>query len=873
MKNKFNINRKVSYFFFSFLLLATNALIATNNQKNDSTIHSKDSIVRHDNYSCGMNIRTIRTTPELNPGLITSFDQAISGKIAGVQISTNSGSILSEGNIQILGISSLFNSSQPLIVIDGIPLETAYSSTNLANILNPDDIESISVLKDAAFNGIYGMRASNGVISISTKKGQSDKLRINFSSTNAVQQVSKTVDVLSAADFRNLINTQGSDAEKALLGNASTKWSNEIFQTALVTNNHIGISGGLAKNIPFRVSIGYLNQDGTLKTEHLDRISGSLVINPSLFNNHLNLSINLRGSINKNQIADKGAIWSASYFNPTNPVTTNDPFYIQNFGGYWQSYTKYDNTIYPSSINNPVALLNQSDDKQNSNSYLENIGIDYKFHFFENLHMYINYGNYNSVTTENKNVSTSSPINSFHGLIQTSSQLMDIENLQAGFTFYKSLNKHNIYASINYESILYQSNYDFNSTYFDGSNQYVQETKSTSSFVSYFAQIKYNYAEKYFLTLNSRVDGSSRFSTSNRWGNAPCIGFVWNTTQEDFMENQTINQLNVKINYGFSGQLYNNTSTAYIPNLKWESTKTLNYGIDFGLYNNRITGSIDFYNRTTEDLLSYSSVPSGSNSYQTISVNKGTLTSSGGELTINVIPVMTNKIVWSICLNASYQQSTLNNYSTNGFTTPLDFLGNVFTLNKDGYPPALYYVLKQKYDSKGKPIEGSYYDLNGDGKIDYNDRYADHSAAPDCLLGLNSLLTYGKWSAGISFRASIGNYIYNQTNAKLGCYQQPTSLGYLRNISTDYLNTDFKIANFESDYYVENASFLKMDYLNVGYDFGEIAKKIKLKLTATVQNVLTITGYKGVDPEIPNGVDYGFYPRPRIFSVKMNLDF
>jgi iron complex outermembrane receptor protein len=842
-------------------------------------LQQKDSINNKVNQKtkclvgCNLQSRTIRTTPEFNPGLITSFDQALVGKIAGVQITKNSGSIMSGSFIQMRGISSLINSNQPLIVVDGTPLESIYTSSNLSEILNPDDIETITILKDAAANGMYGMRASQGVISITTKKGRSDKLRINFASTNAIQQVTKTADILSANAFRKLINNEGSTSEKALLGNESTNWTNEIFHTAPATNNHIGISGGFAENIPYRVSIGYLNQEGILKTEQSDKLNGSLVINPSFFKNHLNITLNLRGSIVNNHIANTNAIGNAAAMNPTNPVKSDESVYSENFGGYWQSYLLSGNTIVPNSLAviNPVALLYQSNGKINSTNYLANIGIDYNLHFFEDLHIYINQTKYYSNATENNSIPASSPQYYIHGFAQNNLKSMIIKNIQSGLKYNKSFNKHNINASINYESTAYQSIYQSTSTGIDGYNLNFQSTKSTFYFASFFEQIKYNYAERYFLNFNSRLDGSSRLSSSNAWVNARSVGLAWNVTDEDFLKEQPI-KLKTRISYGLSGQQPgSNNSTVYNQNLKWEATKTLNYGIDFQLQNNRITGSIDFFNRKTEDLLNYVILPTGTNMNQTILVNNGTINCNGGELTINTIPVMTNKIVWSVSLNAAYQKTVMSDYSANGniisnYPNPLNLIF------KDGYSPAMFYFLKQKYNETGQPIEGSYSDLNADGLINYNDYYAYHSAAPDCILGLNSLITYDKWSVGVSFRSNLGNYVYNATNAILGFNQQPVSLGYLRNITTDYLNTGFKTPQTQSDYYVENASFLKMDYLNIGYDFGKIGKDIKLKLTATVQNVFTITGYTGVDPEIPGGVDYGFYPRPRIFSIGLNLE-
>ncbi|MHB9141103.1 MAG: TonB-dependent receptor domain-containing protein [Paludibacter sp.] len=874
MKKTYIYKRAIAYFLFCIFLLVPQLLLAVDIQKNDSIISHTDSISHRIMGSCSLATRIIKTAPQGNPGLITSFDQMISGKFAGVQIMTNDGSLTSGSFIQLRGISSLINSSQPLIVIDGIPLETAYTSSNLANILNPDDIQEITVMKDAASNSIYGMRASGGVISITTKKGRSDKLRIDFSTTNAIQQVTRTAKVLSAEKFRNLINTQGSDAEKALAGNASTNWTHEIFQTVPATDNHLSISGGLAGNIPFRVSFGYLNEKGILKTDQADKLNGSLALNPSFFKNHLNLSLNFRGTKMNNQVANKNAIGAAAAINPTVPVTSNEFPYAEKFGGYWQTFMTYNNSIYPASlsISNPVALLYQTDDKLNSINYFTNVGLDYKLHFFEDLHFYINYGNYYSGLTEDKTIPVNSYQNFIHGFLLNRIQVMSIENLQVGFKYNKNFNKHNINASVNHESNSYRIFNGIISNGIDGYDKLYNKSNSTGFLVSYFGQIKYNYDEKYFITVNSRLDGSSRFSVANRWANAPGIGLAWNATNENFMKDQPLSNLVARINYGLSGQQPgSNNSTVYNANLKWETTKSLNYGIDFGLRNNRITGTIDFYNRTTGDLLKYVTIASGSNSNQTLLVNKGTLNSSGGELTINTIPVMTDKIVWSLSFTAAYQKAIISDYGSPGITY-ISFNG-VNLITKDGYSPAMFYALKQKFDAAGKPIEGSYSDINADAIINDNDYYAYHSAVPDCLLGLNSILTYGKWSAGISFRASIGNYVYNQTNAQLGNYQQNANLGYLRNITTDYLNTGFKTPQSQSDYYVENASFLKMDYLNVGYDFGDIAKNVKLNLMATVQNVFTLTAYSGIDPEIPNGIDNGFYPRPRVYSISFNIQY
>lgn len=868
--SKFYIKKIV---FTGLLLVLSNLAFATTNQKNDSTINENSSIYNLDT-TCGANIRTIFITPQLNPGFITSFDQAIAGKVAGVQISTNNGSILSGSSIQIRGISSIMNSNKTLLVVDGVPLETDYVSSNLATILNPEDIQEISILKDVAATGIYGTRGSGGAIEIKTKRGETDKLKINFSTTNAIQQVSRTLDVLSATDFRNLVNTQGSDAEKALLGNASTNWNNEIFETALATNNQISITGKFGNKVPFRASVGYINQDGTLRTEHLEQINGSLGINPSFFDNHLNVSINLRGSSNNNQIANVKANGAAASMNPTVPVRSIDPVFVDNFGGYWQSYLPSGENVYPNSfaISNPLALLLQNNDNQKSTNILTNIGIDYKFHFFKDFHIFMNYSDYISNIIENQTIPSNSPRYFLHGFILNHTQLFSIENNQIGFKYNKYFNKHTILTSVTYDWRHNQNSFKFSSSGIDGYDSISLPSKTESYFTSFLGQIQYNYAQKYYFTFNYTLDGSSQFSVSNRWINSQSIGLAWNATNEGFLKDDHINQLKVRVSYGINGQQPNSQSSSsiYNSNLKWETSKKLNYGIDFGLYGNRVTGSIDFYNNTTDDLLNI--LKGNSNyGYPTLMINKGSLISNGGELTINLIPVLTEKIVWSLSFNAAYQNTIIKNLDLTYFND-LSFYG-VQSITTDGYAPNMFYAYKQKYDNNGKPIEGSFYDLNADGKISNSDMYAYHSPTPDCLFGLNSILTYEKWDFGISFRASIGNYVYNQINAALGYFQQPASMGYLKNISTDYLNTGFKTYQGVSDYYVENASFLKLDYLNVGYNFGKISKGVNLKITATVQNVFTVTGYKGVDPEIPGGVDSGFYPRPRIFSIKLNLDF
>lgn len=844
---------------------------------------------------------------------VSTPEQLINGKIAGVQIMSNSGSPTAGSTIRIRGGASLNASNDPLIVIDGMPLENGGISGNASNflsLLNPNDIENISVLKDASATAIYGSRASNGVMMITTKKGNKDKLKINFNSTFGVQNKTRVADMLSPQQFRDLINEIGSDAQKALLGETSTNWNDVVYQSAMSTDNNISISGGLFKSVPFRASLGYLNQDGILKTDNLERMSGSLVVSPSFFDDHLKFNFNLKGSINNNSFANTTAVWTAAAFNPTKPVYSGNT----DFGGYYESIDNAGVPVVRANLN-PLGLLEQEEHKSTVRRTIGNVDMDYIFHFLPELKAHVALG-YDYAKGEGTNY-----------IPETAAITYTIGGRKNEYSQTKS-NKL-VTAYLNYAKILdaIKSSIDVTAGY-DYQNWYAQspefvdknvagDVQSISAadeqrhvLISYYSRLNYTLDNKYLFTATVRRDGTSRFNPQNRWGIFPSLALAWKVKEENFLkDSRTISDLKLRLGYGVTGQqegignysylpvyslgnefaqyrfgqTYYNTyrPSVYVADLKWETTDAYNIGLDYGFLDNRITGSIDYYFRKTKDLLATVSVAAGTNFGSSATTNVGNINSNGFEFSLNATPVKTKDFNWEIGFNGTYQHVVITNLSLikdasspGSFTGPLAGSSRGIQILTEGYAPYMFYVYKQIYDTNGKPIEGMYADLDGNGVVNDKDFYRYHSPMPDFLLGFNTQFSYKKWTAGFTMRASIGNYVYNNMKANQGSLETMQYNAYeLINLSTDFLKTGFTMRQYYSDYFVENASFLKMDNISVGYNIGKIAKDVNLRIGALIQNVFTITKYTGVDPEISNGFDSQFYPRPRTISLNLNLDF
>ncbi|WP_238867762.1 MULTISPECIES: SusC/RagA family TonB-linked outer membrane protein [Proteiniphilum] len=858
---------------------------------------------------------------DFQKGMITDPASLISGKVAGVQITSNGGRAGGGATIRIRGGASLNASNDPLIVIDGMPVETGVisGSSNALSMINPNDIETMNILKDASATAIYGSRASNGVIIITTKKGRSGKVNIGINSQNSLGTVAKRIEVLTGDEFRELV-TNNPYADKKytdMLGTANTDWQKEIYRTAFTTDNNLNISGTAGKSFPYRVSVGFLSQDGTLKTDNVKRTTAGLNLNPSLLDDHLKVNLNLKGTYSHSRFADGGAIGNALRMDPTKPVTADG---FNELNGYWAwMYPSGDlNTM---ATRNPVALLYGKDDQGDVVRSLGNIQLDYKLHFLPDLHVNVNMGY--DISRGKGDVITQPWSPAFYTKGQPSGERskykQENRNLlfEAYLNYAKQLNFANrleLMGGYSYQDWL-TTNHNYPVYYFDGTTEKTRPTFETDkpqhTLISFYARANYNLLDKYMLTATVRRDGSSRFSKDNRWGTFPSLAFAWRINEEGFLRDvDTLSNLKLRLGWGLTGQqeignyeylakysYSENTARVqlgdkfynmyrpdgYDSKRRWESTTTSNIGLDFGFINNRINGSIDFYNKNTKDLLNDTPLAMGGNFINSIVQNIGKMNNKGVETNINFVAVDNREIRWDLGLNFTYNKSEITQLTLNDENP--DYVGAIFgdlsggsgnqaMIHSVGYRPSMFYVYKQLYTPEGKPIDYGYADLNGDGVINDKDRYHFHSSSPDYYMGFNTSFTYKQWTAATSLRASVGNYIFNNTNFDLGTLGQvlnPNS--FLMNSSTDLKNTLFHIQQMVSDYFVENASFLKMDYIQLGYDFGKIANGVGLRLNGTVQNVFTWTKYTGIDPEIQGGIDNNFYPNARTFTLGLNLNF
>ena len=854
------------------------------------------------------------SSKEFNAGLISSPEQLINGKVSGVQIMSASGSPTAGSTIRIRGGASLNASNDPLIVLDGVPLETGGISGNSGNFLsliNPSDIESMTILKDASSTAIYGSRASNGVIIITTKKGSNEKIKVSFNTTNSIQTRTKLADMLSRDEFVDVINTYGTSAQKSLLGNESTDWNDQIYQSAFGTDNNLSLSGKIAKDFPVRASLGYYNQKGILKTDKAERFTGSLSVSPSFFDGYLKINLNAKGSVNNNRFAETGAIWAASTFNPTLPVYSGNT----NFGGYYETL---DNTGAPvnAAVLNPLGRVKQNKSTSKVQRFIGNADIDYKMHFLPELKFHTTLGvDYAEgegkiyVPAEAMQYYTTAGRNYEYGPQKNTNRL-----LTAYLNYNKYLEglKSNIDATVGYDYQYWKST---SPAYAELNTLGETQTSIAASdqrhtLLSYYARLNYTYDSRYMLTATIRRDGTSRFDESTRWGTFPSVALGWRVTEESFLkDNAVLSNLKIRASFGITGQqdgignyghlpvytigqdgaqyqfgneyYYTYRPQSYNKLLKWETTTAYNIGFDFGFLKDRVTGSFDYYTRQTKDLIATVPAPAGTTFNKTITTNVGNVDNNGIEFTLNATPIQTKDWTWDISYNMTWQKMKVKNLSlvessakTNTLVGP-SIDGYQFQVLSEGYEPYMFYVYHQLYDEKtGKPVEGAYADVNKDGQINSSDLYRYNSPAPDYIFGLSTSLRYKKWNLGMSFRANVGNYVYNGMAMNTGAWSTVSYNSYqLNNLNHSFLNTGFKNRQYLSDYYVENASFLKMDNLTLGYNFGRVLNCFNLNASAMVQNVFCITQYKGVDPEVPNGMDVSFYPRPRTFSVSVGLEF
>lgn len=860
----------------------------------------------------------VLTTKEFNKGYVSTVEGLLNGRAAGVVV-TQGGSPGSGAAIRIRGESSLSAKNDPLVVVDGVPIE------NGINSINPNDIETISVLKDASSTAIYGNRASAGVILITTKKGAKGDVKVTASTTFTVNTLAKKLDATSADDFRafmtnpaNIAQYNIDPARLAKMGNASTDWQKEIFSNSVTLDNYVSMRGALFGALPSSFSYGHSYIPGILETSKYDRTTTALRLNPSFFKDHLKIAVNGNFTVTKNRYADEGAIKDAVTFDPTQPVFNGNPLN----GGYFEWYDDSNNPNLQAT-RNPVARLAQANNIDKSYRYLGSVQADYKFHFLPELKL-SGIASIDRTTGEKSySLSNQSIGGFFNGPINlgnssngwwTGSQ----KSLEVYLNYNKKFGKLNVDVTGGHS---YQETRKEN--YNSGNiNNPLNVINSLNYFLdpvvkleSYFGRANFGFDSKYLLTVNLRRDTSNRFDPAHQTASFSGAAFAWVASNESFLkESKSITNLKVRLGWGQTGQqdlnydyftylptylsstagsyynfgntTYNTVSPLFYSSLlKWETVTSTNLGLDFELFK-KVKGNLDFYQKETEDLLARDvAYPDGANLSNRGPRNFGNLRIRGIEFNLNSDIVKTTNFNWNLNFNTNYQNREITATAVDGTDSPgiatggiAGGIGNNIQVQSTGYSPNSYYVYEQVYGTDGKPLEGVFVDRNSDGIINASDMYRTKKPYADFTFGLMSNMTYKKWDFSMAWRASLGNYVYNNTDSSLGYLQKSTAqLTPLNNINPSFFDTGFVNEGnnrYFSDYYIQDASFIKLDNVSVGYNFNEpFGKSTSAKLSFGVQNVLTITKYEGIDPEIFGGIDNTIYPRSRMYVIGCNVNF
>lgn len=877
---------------------------------------------------------------DLNKGVISSPQDMLVGKIAGVQVTSNDGSPGAGSTIRIRGNGSIQASQDPLIVIDGFPVDnnSIGGSSNPLSSINPNDIETFTVLKDAAATAIYGLRASNGVIIITTKKGKEGKPQVSYSGNFSLSNPMKTVDVLSGDEMRSLAaslldegNLSGltTDAVERL-GDDNTDWQKEIYQTAFAHDHNISVSGTV-NNFPYRVSYGYTNQDGILKTTNFKRNSLNINLTPEFLDGDLKLNASFKGSYTNQNFGNTGAVGAAVAFDPTQPVYNGS----SRWGGFFSwvgpaAATELDPNGDPLTLatSNPVALLKQTDNRSDVYRAIGTLQVDYRLPFMKEIKLTANAG-FDFAKSDGHN--NAPPNAAFTYSATGSGQLIDYtgENKSRLLDLYanynKTIGKHTIDATVGYSYQRFDrdgSNFDrngdqtvYNDYQLDGDGNEVprQYIPNPNVLLSFFGRINYSLNGRYLLTLSARDDASSRFAEENRWVVFPAAGFAWRVSEESFMQNvKGLSDLKVRVSYGITGQqdvsgnnpypylstyqlssatsqyqlggIFYNTyrPQPYDSDLRWETTAQTNLGIDFGVFNGKLTGTVDLYKRETTDLINRVPVAAGSNFSNYLITNVGSLVNQGIEVTLNATPIEREDFEWSIGANFTRNDNEVTKLLNTNDPSYIGILTGGIGLQKNiqniqvGYPINSFFVYQQVYEN-GKPIEGLYVDLSGNGgdvTASEANKYRYHSPLPDYTIGINSKVNYKKFDFYFSGRLSVGNYVYNNVLTGANYSNFYYSTGYFNNLPRAVADTEFYSLQSFSDYYVENASFFKMDNISLGYNFDEVfTNKLKGRVSLTVQNAFFISDYSGIDPEVGSGIDNNIYPRSRVFMLGINLTY
>ena len=836
-------------------------------------------------------------------GSVVSPQQLIRGKVAGVSIVSNSGAPGDDSNVLIRGIGSLNLNSNPLYVVDGIPLDSGGvgGSRSPLNAINPADIEAISILKDASATAIYGSRAANGVVLITTKKGKTGELKFNFSSRSSSFTPIDFVDVLNATQFKYAVQATGVSDYISRLGSNDTDWQKEIYETARAQNNSFSVSGGLL-NMPFRASLGYTDQDGILMGDNFNRMTGSFNIAPSLLDGDLRANVNVRFVRSENDFANRGAIGSAVFFDPTKPVFGSS----SNYGGY---YTWLDSTGKKLALSptNPLALLNLSDDESTVDRIITNLKLDYDIPI-DGLIATVNAGYDNSkgegFSSQDKNMPTDAAgFNGSNNMYsnETTNLLFDA---YLNYALESGKSNLSVTAGHSYQSFEYDNSSTASVEYLNPDGSVNSGSSTNNSFIdtsknvllSYFGRVNYSFDEKYLLTATLRADASSKLPSSDRWGQFFSAALAWNFYDDGvdklkfrvgFGEVGNVNGLgdynfltryvssDSQAKYGFGNSFYSTYRPAPInKNLRWEVGQTTNFGIDFTFSDLKLNGSLNAYVKKTNDLIATAVIDPFTNFGTTIDANIGDMENKGVEFQLNSTLFESDDLKFDINYNVSINDNKITRLDNEQNVGGIGF-GAFLQRHETGKSPYSYYVYKQIYDHKGRPIEGSYADLNGDGRINNDDRYFYKDPYADVLMGLSASITYKDFDLSMASRASLGNYSSNRMAAASN-ENQIWNLGRLSNVHTSYLDTGFLYfsdKNGVSDHYIQNASFFKLDNVTLGWTVDNVIDNNPMRLYISADNLLTITEYDGVDPEITGGIDSNFYPRSRAIALGLDINF
>jgi iron complex outermembrane receptor protein len=840
--------------------------------------------------------------------------------------------------------------NDPLVVIDGVAMNNdgVDGGRDILNSINPNDIETFNVLKDASATAIYGSRASNGVIIITTKKGKDGHpLQFTYNGNFTYYTPTQTTEVLSAEQFREELQNKvdegfiTSSALDLLDDNGvSTDWQDEIFKNSFGQDHYLSARGA-TKTMPYRVSLGYTDQEGILLNDRFKRFTGGFSVDPRFLDDHLTVNLNGLFSYTQNRFADRGAIGGATQFDPTKPITNDstyivpipdsDAFDTTDYGGYW-AWLQNSGMPVDQATTNPVALLNLREDNSQVRSFVGNVKLDYKLHPLPQLKLTLNLGTDRTWSdgvlyvpyyaawaydvrngggeNNNYNQQRLNDLLDFYGTWdQTFDGIKSRFEVMGGYSW----------QHFKRESFSDNRNIPHRPT--DTLIQNIFDDRTEYYLVSFYGRFNYTFDDRFLLTGTVRYDGTSRFSEDNRWGVFPSFAAGWKMHNERWLrDSRVISQLKLRAGWGITGQqaLNEDDNYPYLPrytaslptadyqlgfdengnpvyyttlraegydaDIKWEETTTLNVGVDFGFAEDRYTVNIDWYQRETKDLINFIPVPAGSNLTNFLLTNVGNMTNQGLEVSVMTRPIVTENWYWDIGANYTWQENEITKLTASDDPSYLGDpvggisggVGNNIQINSVGHPANSFFVFEQVYDNNGKPIEGLYVDRNGDGEITDDDKYHYNAPQPVHYVGINSKLRWKQLEFAFSGRANFGNYVYNNVASENGVWERlyrPEG-PYLGNVSNYVYDTDFNNPRYFSDYYVQPADFFRMDYISLSYLMPNLGgSRVSLRLSFTVNNAFVISEYKGLDPEIFNGIDNNIYPRPRGYVLGVNLVF